>query len=224
MKISLGTDHAGFRYKEKVKELLVSLGHEVKDFGTWSEEPVDYPLFIRPAAQAVAKGECDRGIVFGGSGNGEAMAANKVRGVRCALCWNEESAKLSRQHNDANVLSLGERMIPEELALEIVRIWLRTPFEGGRHAKRIAELELCTSLMPEGRASARPGHAEACSSEAKRRVYNFTQQSRQTAATKTALTNALLWKKARFIPATIEFFRSAMFVKKCSGDERSEQK
>ena len=141
MKISLGTDHAGFRYKEKVKELLASLGHEVKDFGTWSEEPVDYPLFIRPAAQAVANGECDRGIVFGGSGNGEAMAANKVRGVRCALCWNEESAKLSRLHNDANVLSLGERMIPEELALEIVRIWLTTPFEGGRHARRIAQLD-----------------------------------------------------------------------------------
>jgi ribose 5-phosphate isomerase B len=142
MKISLGTDHAGFRYKEKVKELLASLGHEVEDFGTWSEEPVDYPLFIRPAAQAVAKGECDRGIVFGGSGNGEAMAANKVRGVRCALCWNEESAKLSRQHNDANVLSLGERLVPEELALKIVRIWLTTPFEGGRHARRIAQLEL----------------------------------------------------------------------------------
>ncbi len=141
MKISLGTDHAGFRYKEKIKELLVSLGHEVKDFGTWSEEPVDYPLFIRPAAQAVANGECDRGIVFGGSGNGEAMAANKVRGVRCALCWNEESAKLSRLHNDANVLSLGERLIPEELAQEIVRIWLTTPFEGGRHARRIAQLD-----------------------------------------------------------------------------------
>jgi ribose 5-phosphate isomerase B len=141
MKISLGTDHAGFCYKEKVKELLASLGHEVKDFGTWSEEPVDYPLFIRPAAQAVANGECDRGIVFGGSGNGEAMAANKVRGVRCALCWNEESAKLSRLHNDANVLSLGQRMISEELALEIVRIWLTTPFEGGRHARRIAQLD-----------------------------------------------------------------------------------
>jgi ribose 5-phosphate isomerase B len=141
MKVSLGTDHAGFRYKEKVKALLESLGHEVKDFGTWSEEPVDYPVFIRPAAQAVANGECDRGIVFGGSGNGEAMAANKVRGVRCALCWNEESAKLSRQHNDANVLSLGERLIPEDLALEIVRIWLATPFEGGRHAKRIAQLD-----------------------------------------------------------------------------------
>ncbi len=142
MKISLGTDHAGYRYKEKVKALLVSLGHEVKDFGTWSEEAVDYPLFIRPAAEAVAKGECDRGIVFGGSGNGEAMVANKVRGVRCALCWNEESAKLSRQHNDANVLSLGERLVAEDLALQIVRIWLTTEFEGGRHARRIAQIEL----------------------------------------------------------------------------------
>jgi len=142
MKISLGTDHAGYRYKEKVKELLVFLGHEVKDFGTWSEETVDYPLFIRPAAEAVAKGECDRGIVFGGSGNGEAMVANKVRGVRCALCWNEESAKLSRQHNDANVLSLGERLVAEDLALEIVRIWLTTEFEGGRHARRIAQIEV----------------------------------------------------------------------------------
>ncbi|MEO6971692.1 MAG: RpiB/LacA/LacB family sugar-phosphate isomerase, partial [Chthoniobacterales bacterium] len=112
MKIALGSDHAGFRYKEKIKELLISLGHEVEDFGTTSEEPVDYPKFIRPAAQAVASGECDRGIVLGGSGNGEAIAANKVRGVRCALCWNEETARLSRQHNDANVLSLGERMIP----------------------------------------------------------------------------------------------------------------
>ena len=141
MKISLGSDHAGFRYKEKVKELLEQLGHEVTDFGTRSEEPVDYPLFIRPAAEAVAKGECERGIVFGGSGNGEAMAANKVRGVRCALCWNEETARLSRQHNDANVLSIGERMIPEETALALVRVWLTTAFEGGRHAKRIAQLE-----------------------------------------------------------------------------------
>ncbi|MDQ6912344.1 MAG: ribose 5-phosphate isomerase B [Verrucomicrobiota bacterium] len=141
MKISLGTDHAGFRLKEKVKELLHSLGHEVVDFGTFSEEPVDYPLFVRPAAEAVAKGECERGVVFGGSGNGEAMTANKVRGVRCALCWSEESAKLSRQHNDANVLSLGERLIPEDLALSIVRIWLTTAFEGGRHSRRIAMLD-----------------------------------------------------------------------------------
>jgi ribose 5-phosphate isomerase B len=141
MKISLGTDHAGFHYKEKVKELLGQLGHEVTDFGTWSEEPVDYPRFIRPAAEAVAKGECERGIVFGGSGNGEAMAANKVRGVRCALCWNEETARLSRQHNDANVLSIGERVITEETALALVRVWLTTAFEGGRHAQRIAQLE-----------------------------------------------------------------------------------
>jgi ribose 5-phosphate isomerase B len=140
MKISLGTDHAGYRYKEKVKELLTSLGHEVKDFGTFSEESVDYPLFIRPAAEAVAGGECERGIVFGGSGNGEAMTANKVHGVRCALCWNEEVARLSRQHNDANVLSLGQRVIPEEIAMQIVRVWLETPFEGGRHEKRVAML------------------------------------------------------------------------------------
>ncbi|MDP9004981.1 MAG: ribose 5-phosphate isomerase B [Verrucomicrobiota bacterium] len=141
MKISLGSDHAGFRYKEKVKELLEQLGHEVKDFGTFSEEPVDYPRFIRPAAEAVANGECERGIVFGGSGNGEAMSANKVRGIRCALCWNEETARLSRQHNDANVLSMGERVITEEMALAIVRVWLTTAFEGGRHAQRIAQLE-----------------------------------------------------------------------------------
>src|ERR1700758_665069 len=122
MKIALGTDHAGFRYKEKVKELLTSLGHEVRDFGTFSTEPVDYPLFIRPTAQAVANGECDRGIVLGGSGNGEAIVANKVRGVRCALCWSLETAKLAREHNDSNVLSLGQRMIPEELALDIVNV------------------------------------------------------------------------------------------------------
>ncbi|MEP6810011.1 MAG: ribose 5-phosphate isomerase B [Chthoniobacterales bacterium] len=141
MKIALGTDHAGFKLKEAVKALLVSLGHEPVDFGTFSEEPVDYPKFVRPAAEAVARGECERGIVFGGSGNGEAMSANKVRGVRCALCWNEEVAKLSRQHNDANVLSLGERVIPQETALAVVRVWLTTDFEGGRHARRIAELD-----------------------------------------------------------------------------------
>lgn len=140
MKIALGTDHAGFRYKEKVKELLTSLGHEVKDFGTFSEDPVDYPLFIRPAAEAVARGECERALVFGGSGNGEAMVANKVHGVRCALCWNEEVARLSRQHNDANVLSLGQRVIPEEMAMKIVRTWLDTAFEGGRHERRVAQL------------------------------------------------------------------------------------
>src|SRR3982751_3007965 len=141
MKISVGSDHAGFRYKEKVKELLTSLGHEVQDCGTFSEEAVDYPLFIRPAAEAVARGECERGIVLGGSGNGEAIVANKVHGVRCALCWNEQTAKWSRQHNDANVLSLGQRTIDEQTALQIVRIWLETRFEGGRHARRVAMIE-----------------------------------------------------------------------------------
>lgn len=141
LKIALGCDHAGFAYKEKIKALLISLRHEVKDFGTFSADPVDYPLFIRPAAEAVAGGECERGIVLGGSGNGEAMVANKVHGVRCALCWSLETARLARAHNDSNVLSLGERMIPEDLALEIVKVWLVTPFEGGRHVRRIAEIE-----------------------------------------------------------------------------------
>ncbi|MDB6029875.1 MAG: ribose-5-phosphate isomerase [Verrucomicrobiales bacterium] len=141
MKISLGSDHAGFTYKEEIKKLLQSLGHEVRDFGTFNADSVDYPVFIKPAAEAVASGECDRGIVLGGSGNGEAMAANKVRGVRCALAWNIESARLSRMHNDANVLSLGERMMPLDMALEIVKVWLVTPFEGGRHVHRIQMLE-----------------------------------------------------------------------------------
>jgi ribose 5-phosphate isomerase B len=137
MKIAIGSDHAGFRYKESIKTLLRQLGHEIRDFGTDSEKPVDYPLFIRPVAEAVACGDFERGIVLGGSGNGEAMAANRVHGVRCALCWNVESAKLSRQHNDANVLSLGQRMISLETALEIVRVWLATSFDGGRHKRRI---------------------------------------------------------------------------------------
>ncbi|HXO21985.1 MAG TPA: ribose 5-phosphate isomerase B [Thermoanaerobaculia bacterium] len=137
MKIAIGSDHAGFLYKEKIKELLRELGHEVRDLGTDSEAPVDYPVFIRPVALAVAAGEAERGIVLGGSGNGEAIVANRVKGVRCALCWNEESARLGRQHNDANVISLGQRMMSHETALDIVRIWLDTPFEGGRHLHRI---------------------------------------------------------------------------------------
>jgi ribose 5-phosphate isomerase B len=137
MKIGIGSDHAGFRYKERIKEWLGSLKHDVVDFGTDSEAPVDYPLFIRPVAEAVARGQCERGIVLGGSGNGEAIVANRVHGVRCALCWNADSARLGRQHNNANVISLGERMVSLELALELVRIWLETPFEGGRHQHRI---------------------------------------------------------------------------------------
>lgn len=141
MRIALGSDHAGFHYKEEIKALLLSLGHEVEDFGTHSTESVDYPLFCRPVAEAVAHGEVDRGIVLGGSGNGEAMAANRVKGARCALCWSLETARLGRLHNDANVISIGERMIPLELALDIVRVFLDTPFEGGRHVRRIRMLD-----------------------------------------------------------------------------------
>jgi ribose 5-phosphate isomerase B len=141
MKIALGSDHAGFRYKEKIKEFLISQGHEVIDFGTHSAEATDYPLFIRPAAEAVARGEAERGIVLGGSGNGEAITANKVPGIRCGLCWTEQVAIWNRAHNDANVLSLGERTISEEEALKIVKIWLETPFEGGRHIRRIQLIE-----------------------------------------------------------------------------------
>lgn len=141
MKIAIASDHAGFLYKEKIREHLASRGYEVKDFGTYSEEPVDYPEFIRPAAEAVASGECDQGIVLGGSGNGEAMVANKVRGIRCAVCWNIESARLAREHNDANVISLGQRMMASAAAIEIVDTWLTARFEGGRHVRRIERIE-----------------------------------------------------------------------------------
>ena len=141
MKISMGSDHAGFSYKEAIKTVLIEEGYEVEDFGTHTSEECDYPEFVRPAAEAVGRGECERGIVLGGSGNGEAMVANKVRGVRCALCWDLRSARLSRQHNDANVLSLGERMLSLEAALEIVNLWLNTDFDGGRHQRRIDEIE-----------------------------------------------------------------------------------
>ncbi|HEY7898660.1 MAG TPA: ribose 5-phosphate isomerase B [Gemmatimonadaceae bacterium] len=141
MRIAIGSDHAGFRYKEMFKAHLIALGHEVKDFGTDSEQPVDYPLFCRPVAEAVAKGETERGIVLGGSGNGEAMVANRVKGVRAALCWNVDSAELGRHHNDANVLSVGERMVSEELAIQILDAWLNAPFDGGRHQRRIDEID-----------------------------------------------------------------------------------
>jgi ribose 5-phosphate isomerase B len=146
MKIAIGSDHAGFTYKEKIKELLGQMGHEVRDFGTYSEDPVDYPLYIRPAAEAVSRGECERGIVLGGSGNGEAIAANKIKGIRCTLCWNRETALLAREHNDANVLSLGARMISLEEALDITRIWLDAPFQGGRHLRRIKQIEEMESV------------------------------------------------------------------------------
>ena len=127
MKIALATDHAGFEYKELIREHLKSLGHEVLDLGTYSAERVDYPDFIRPAALAVAEGRCERGIVLGGSGNGEAIVANRVPGIRCAVCWNVESSRFARLHNDANMISLGERMMTAETALAIVDTWLETP-------------------------------------------------------------------------------------------------
>jgi ribose 5-phosphate isomerase B len=141
MKIGIGSDHAGYDYKELLKARLVEWGHTIKDFGTNSSEPVDYPKFIRPVAEAVASGAFERGIVLGGSGNGEAIVANKVRGIRCALCWSEQTARWAREHNDANMLSLGQRTISAELAVAIVRIWLETPFAGGRHAVRVAQIE-----------------------------------------------------------------------------------
>ena len=141
LKISLGCDHAGFAYKESIKLLLQNRSIETKDFGTFSEESVDYPDFVRPAAEAVAEGLCDLGIVLGGSGNGEAISANKVNGVRCALCWSEETAQLAKEHNNANVISIGQRQISEEMALSIVKIWLESKFEGGRHLKRIQKLD-----------------------------------------------------------------------------------
>jgi len=141
MRIAIASDHAGYRYKTMVSAWLRERGHEVEDLGTLSLEPVDYPDFVLPAARAVASGQCQRGIVIGGSGNGEAMAANKIKGIRCALCWNEESAKLSRLHNDANMLALGERLVSEEMAIKIVQVWLDTEFEGGRHIARVAKLD-----------------------------------------------------------------------------------
>lgn len=141
MRIAIASDHAGYDYKERLKLLLIELGHVVEDFGTDSGEPVDYPLVIRPAAEAVAAGEFDRGIVLGGSGNGEAIVANRVPGVRCTLCWSEDSARYARQHNDANVLSLGQRLLSYDEAVAIVECWLETPFEGGRHKRRIRQID-----------------------------------------------------------------------------------
>jgi ribose 5-phosphate isomerase B len=141
MTIAIGSDHAGYRYKQAIIAHLEEAGHSVTDFGTHSEESTDYPKFIRPVAEAVAAGKFMRGIVLGGSGNGEAIAANRVKGIRCGLCWNLESVRLTRQHNDANVLSLGERMMDLNTALQIVDVFLSTAFEGGRHLARIQQLD-----------------------------------------------------------------------------------
>jgi ribose 5-phosphate isomerase B len=141
MKLALASDHAGFPYKERLKQMLLGLGHEIVDFGTESDTSVDYPDFVRPAAEAVASGECDAGIVLGGSGNGEAIVANRVVGVRCAVCWNVESARFARRHNNANLISLGQRMMDFETARAAVETWLSTPFEGGRHQRRIEKID-----------------------------------------------------------------------------------
>ncbi len=139
--IAIGSDHAGFKYKEAIKAMLLSDGHTVRDYGTHSEEPCDYPDFIRPVAEAVARGEYERGIILGGSGNGEAIVANRIKGVRCGICWTDQVAIWNRSHNDANVLSLGQRTISESDALRIVKIWLATEFEGGRHIGRIKKID-----------------------------------------------------------------------------------
>jgi ribose 5-phosphate isomerase B len=141
MKIAIASDHSGYKYKEQVKAVLIEQGHEVKDFGTHSAEVCDYPDVIRPAAQAVAAGKYERGVIFSGTGNSSAIVANKVPGVRCAVCWDLRSARFSRENNDANMLSLGERMTSIQGALEIVELWLKTPFAGGRHKKRINKIE-----------------------------------------------------------------------------------
>lgn len=140
--ISIGTDHAGFPLKAPIIALLQSRGHEVLDFGCDSNESCDYPDFIRPAAEAIASGKADCGIVLGGSGNGEAIVANKVKGVRCGLCWNEWSAQLTKEHNNANCIAIGARPVPEELALKIVAKWLDSEFEGGRHERRVNKIEI----------------------------------------------------------------------------------
>ena len=137
MKIAIGSDHAGFRYKELLKRALLERGHEVTDFGTDSEAAVDYPIYIRPVALGVARGEFARGIVLGGSGNGEAIVANRVPGIRATVACNVESARAGRGHNDSNVLALGQRFVAEGELMAILDTWLETPFEGGRHLRRI---------------------------------------------------------------------------------------
>jgi ribose 5-phosphate isomerase B len=140
MRIALGSDHAGFPLKQDIKAFLIEEGHEVTDHGTDSTEPVDYPAFCAAAARAVISGEADRAIVLGGSGQGEQIVANKIDGVRAALCHDLYLAELSRRHNDANVLGMGARVVASAYARQIVRVWLATPFEGGRHVPRLEQI------------------------------------------------------------------------------------
>jgi ribose 5-phosphate isomerase B len=140
MRIAVGSDHAGYRLKQHLTGVLKNWGHEVDDLGTTSEEPVDYPPFCAAVARAVASGEAERGIVLGGSGQGEQITANKIRGVRAALCHDLFTARLARQHNDSNVLSMGGRIVAPELAEEILALWISTEFQGGRHIRRLEEI------------------------------------------------------------------------------------
>lgn len=139
-KIAIGGDHAGFEYKGKLVQKLTSLGFEVKDFGPFSTDSVDYPDYVHPLSSAIEGGEYELGIVICGSGNGVAITANKHQGIRAALCWNEDLAALARQHNNANVLALPARFISYELAERLAEIFLSTPFEGGRHANRVNKI------------------------------------------------------------------------------------
>ena len=141
MKISVASDHAGFAAKTKIKKYLEDAGHTVADFGTYSEESCDYPDFAYLAATAVANGECERGIVICGTGVGISIAANKVKGVRCALCTEETCAEFCRRHNDANVLAMGARIIPVEKMEKLIDIFLSTEFEGGRHERRVNKIK-----------------------------------------------------------------------------------
>ena len=140
MKIVIGSDHAGFEDKEKVKRQLDEMGVEYEDVGTNSAESVDYPIYAQKVAEKVANGEAEQGILVCGSGNGMQIAANKVHGIRAALAWNEETARLARQHNDANVLSVPARMISPEEVSKVVKAFLEAGFEGGRHARRVEEI------------------------------------------------------------------------------------
>jgi ribose 5-phosphate isomerase B len=140
MRVAIGADHAGFLLKEHFKQTLAALGHDIDDHGTDSEVSVDYPPICIAVGKAVAHGRADRGIVLGGSGQGEQIAANKVRGIRAALCNDLYTARLSREHNDANVLAMGGRIVAFDLADEILKLWLGTPFAGGRHQRRIDEI------------------------------------------------------------------------------------
>jgi ribose 5-phosphate isomerase B len=146
--IAIASDHAGYKYKEQIKAFLSAKGYGIKDFGAYSEESIDYPLTIKPAAEAVSAGTCDFGIILGGSGNGEAIVANKIKEIRCAVCWNPKSARLAKEHNNANIISLGQRMMSIATVYKIIDTWLLATFKGERHARRISQIENIEKASP----------------------------------------------------------------------------